>query len=290
MNHFNAKFSEMVRGASAYEVAVRNGFEGTEQEWLESIADAKSAQIAAEEAQRKAEAAQKASEKAETAAKQAAQTAAENASASEAFAQQAAGFADFDWFPRFWHEQYDGVVLKHTTLWPSNSTSINFTDDAKGAQHLNVGDKVIVHFAPNVGEAIDLECVVKEHIWEKETAGFDGKTIYIGNFGARYEYGNTNRYPANLTTPDTGEPFFIELERYWQAGERCLVFTWFDDNVTYFELSIDAVEDKNHLPDKFLSGTVVKNGDTEMTLTSPSGKAFKITVDDNGALTATALN
>jgi len=33
----DARFFSMVRGASAYEVAVRNGFEGTEAEWIASL-------------------------------------------------------------------------------------------------------------------------------------------------------------------------------------------------------------------------------------------------------------
>ena len=34
---FNVQFINGIRGASAYEVALRNGFRGTEQEWLESL-------------------------------------------------------------------------------------------------------------------------------------------------------------------------------------------------------------------------------------------------------------
>ncbi len=34
---FNVRFAEIVRGASAYEVALRNGFDGTEEEWLEFL-------------------------------------------------------------------------------------------------------------------------------------------------------------------------------------------------------------------------------------------------------------
>lgn len=34
---FNVQFTNGIRGASAYEVALRNGFIGTEQEWLESL-------------------------------------------------------------------------------------------------------------------------------------------------------------------------------------------------------------------------------------------------------------
>ena len=34
---FNVQFTNGIRGASAYEVALRNGFRGTEQEWLESL-------------------------------------------------------------------------------------------------------------------------------------------------------------------------------------------------------------------------------------------------------------
>lgn len=37
MNTEDIRFYEFVRGASAYEVAVRNGFEGTQEEWLESL-------------------------------------------------------------------------------------------------------------------------------------------------------------------------------------------------------------------------------------------------------------
>ena len=34
---FNVQFINGIRGASAYEVALRNGFRGTEQEWLQSL-------------------------------------------------------------------------------------------------------------------------------------------------------------------------------------------------------------------------------------------------------------
>lgn len=35
--HASAKFPDVIQGKSAYEVAVLNGFEGTEAEWLESL-------------------------------------------------------------------------------------------------------------------------------------------------------------------------------------------------------------------------------------------------------------
>lgn len=35
--NINASVSQVLRGYSAYEVAVQNGFEGTEEEWLASL-------------------------------------------------------------------------------------------------------------------------------------------------------------------------------------------------------------------------------------------------------------
>lgn len=35
--HASAKFPDVIHGKSAYEIAVLNGFEGTEEEWLESL-------------------------------------------------------------------------------------------------------------------------------------------------------------------------------------------------------------------------------------------------------------
>lgn len=84
MYEFKMKFCEMVRGASAYEVAARNGFEGTEAEWVAALeGGAKDAQTAAQQAAAEAQAAAGRAGKA-------ADSAGENADAAAASAEAAA--------------------------------------------------------------------------------------------------------------------------------------------------------------------------------------------------------
>ena len=197
------------------------------------------------------------------------------ASADEAhgYAQEAATYVDFDWFPRFWREQYEGVVLEERTEnWVSKyGTNLIDSEWDKGSRNLNADDTVVVYWD---GESF--ECTVKESDrFSKDGVIYDIQGFYIGNLSVL----------NSVIEPNTGEPFYIRLVA--PNGERtCAVWS---ETLGTHTFSMVAVEKKNCIPDKFLSNTVVKNGDKEMVLTSPSGKAFKITVDDNGALTATAL-
>lgn len=191
-----------------------------------------------------------------------------NVAAAEAYAKEAAGYADFDWFPRFWHEQYEGVVISEWTLdWVGTyGVTVNGTVYDKGSERLNLGDTVVVYWD---GEAF--ECMVKEYVYSS-----NARNVYIGNFGMKH----------NVDGMDTEEPFYISLVDASGNGQ----FVIFPQTLGEHTFSVYAVEKKNLLPDKFLSGTVVKNGDKELILASPDGTRFKITVNNDGTLAAAAVN
>lgn len=180
--------------------------------------------------------------------------------------------ADFDWIPTLWHEQYNGVVYKERAWVWSGKVGIPLYElGAQNSAYLKEGDTVIVYWD---GQEY------KRTVQYYETKHPDSPWLYIGNLSPIYN--------DSIGLTDTGEPFCVILQT--DNGERtCSFWTVSEEYAGQHTVAIYAVEYANHLPDQFLSDTVVKNGDSAMTLTSSGGKTFRITVNDNGNLTASEV-
>lgn len=111
--------------------------------------------------------------------------------------------------------------------------------------------------------------------WELDSTG-DGSytTVVLGHGG------------GGDPSMNTGEPFVIcALPDGEEGGVYGTVSAL--DGSTDVTLRIHYVDVK--LNEELLPDTVVQNGDPELILRSPSGKLFKITVDDNGTLSTKEL-
>lgn len=186
--------------------------------------------------------------------------------------EQAAEYADFDWLPRLWHEQYNGVVYKERAWGWSGKVGIPLYElGAQNSAYLKEGDTAIVYWD---GQEY------KRTVQYYETDHPDSPWLYIGNLSPIYN--------DSIGLANTGEPFCVILQT--DNGERtCSFWTVSEEYKGQHTVAIYAVEQTNYLPDQFLPPNIPRNGDTGLTLTSPGGKTFRVTVDDNGALTATEI-
>lgn len=285
------RFFEMVRGASAYEVAVRNGFKGTEAEWIASLE-----QMAKqyEEGARQAEANAKASEtnsatnasNAATSANNAANSADAAAKSAEDARKSAEDAEKYIYTAEHanWNAaegepghvlnrtHYDTVgkgQLPETGSWVSNAT-------ASGEESWTfIFDKPLGLIAGKIYTVRFGETFYKCMATEQVVDGINCLIVSNANLGGMIP---DEEVFSIWEYPEMKSAYF---GNYWgtfsflSTGEK-----------TDFSITGDVIIPKK-LPERFLPESV--EGVVIRSSTKGSTKKFKLTVDDSGTITATEI-